>query len=1084
MSITSPPKGIGPAQFILDESGKDIPQTAKKTLGDYLSSRTRGGAESYTEPVQGGGDYTYMPPRQNSYPIPPDLTKIVADASYTSPQVFTLNDIGASKSESPAEGSTELRKLVETNPSSGRSNNGGTSGHTLLKNEAASISKVVQNSVLKSNRFSTGDKKFTSKTYTEAMTVSPIAKESVYETMRKAAMVSMLNAAGGTDGSSDYTLGNILKGGRDVLGDVVGDGSPVEGDVVNPTNLVQHAIKKVETATLRPGAKREKIPAPTRPLEFASTTEDSTDTPMSDDIFQENDSKGDIVGAQPPRYTNTSFGQLNTYLEQFSGVGTGNMILLALVAYIALFIATALVAVILSIILFKLPRENSRDSSAQLGSERGPAFGKFFFDPTAADGFSLADTLPNLSNLIAKILGLMQPYGNMPGLPVFHYFTHALEGALALVGIDGNTLLGLDGTPIPDVVANVVLNFALTPGYYLTLIREIARDMALFADFNNGGGGSGIFGILEKIRTLKIVRFVDTCARLGIVSSQRLQSDRSIDPGERVANGPIPAGGDDKSDVNTTANAYEVARKRVSRSRETEGSKRLAWSHSSLGYTRSELITPDLIRALERERITTLGGTDSGLSSLRRLKARKIASTTGRISAEDRKYHENLLDAEYMPFYFHDLRTNEILSFHAFLSSLTDGYTANYTSTDGFGRMDPVQTYKNTTRAVSFTFNVVATSPDDHAQMWYSINKLVNMVYPQWSEGDTITGEGGETFTQPFSQTIAASPMLRVRIGDVIHSNYSRFGLGRIFGLEKANAALPGTAVDTATGLPNPLTPSGSLPTTFTGTEDSKTPGKSFQVNTSTSDNDLNSMNSLKYSNDPISATVATLQNALLGKTVIALKIKRYPVGTYTDFIFEKDFTHEYNNDGRNDDTGTIVKFITAANIKDPLMCYVKMSKGFTPAGGFLLYEYVKAAVTDIEIANSEIVTADEELAQSLTSNFMDPAKNAVVRSFEEGAGGRGLAGFITSLGLEYGSTDTTWTTDTGARAPNMVSIVVSFTPIHDIPMGLAADGTARAAAYPVGDVTRRRFYQDLVQNDKNIAASLPPRTIDMGIKK
>ena len=50
-----------------------------------------------------------------------------------------------------------------------------------------------------------------------------------------------------------------------------------------------------------------------------------------------------------------------------------------------------------------------------------------------------------------------------------------------------------------------------------------------------------------------------------------------------------------------------------------------------------------------------------------------------------------------------------------------------------------------------------------------------------------------------------------------------------------------------------------------------------------------------------------------------------------------------------------------------------------------------------------------------------------------------------------------------------MVTIVVSFTPIHDIPMGLAADGTARAAAYPVGDVTRKRFYQDLLRNEDDI---------------
>ena len=1069
MSITSPPKGIGPAQFILDESGKDIPQTAKKTLGDYLSSRTRGGAESYTEPVQGGGDYTYMPPRPNAQIILPDSFGATADVFITSPSTFTSPD--ELERYEPVQGADKLKALVTINPSAERSVNNGTSGHYLLKEKATEIGDVVQKSVLNYNRFSSGPNKFTSKSFSEAMPKTTAWKadnesENVYETMRKAAMVSMLNAAGETNGfgKSGYTLDDILGSGKS---------GPTEGDVANPLNLIQQGLilsdSKIDTETLRPLAKRKMIAAPTRELVYFGNT---SDTPASDDLFDSGNKIGDLDGVQEARYTNKSFGQLNTYIEQFSGVGTGNMILLALTAYVALFIATSVVAIIVSLIVTKLPRENFRESSGQLGSERGPAFGKFFFDPEGTAGVQLTDVIPNLSNLIARILGLMQPYGNGQALPGLHYFTHALEGALSLIGVDSREL-------DPSTIVKVVFNFALTPGYYITLIREIARDMALFADFSGGGGGTGVFGILEKIRTLKIIRFVDTCARLGIVSSQRLQSDRSIDPGEAIgATGKIPAGGDISSDVDTTENAYEVARKRVSRSRETEGSKRLAWSHSSLGYTRSELITPDLVRALERERIVTPGGTDSGLSSLRRLKARKIASTTGRISAEDRKYHENLLDAEYMPFYFHDLRTNEILSFHAFLSSLTDGYTANYTSTDGFGRMDPVQTYKNTTRAVSFTFNVVATSEKDHAQMWYSINKLVNMVYPQWSEGDTITGEGGETFTQPFSQTIAASPMLRVRIGDVIHSNYSRFGLGRIFGLEKDNAALK---TKDATIL-DPLLAGDSFPTTFYETKLSQTPKKSFHVNTSTSDNDLNFLNSFAYNNDPLSAIAATSQAKLLHQTV-SLKKGNYSIVTALEFTSRTYIDRPYNSNG--DEFGTIEEFITTTNTKSPyLMCYVKLSKPIIDDFAEVEYEYVKVGVANLKFPYEPEPTKEQNNAQSLTKDFMETANNAVVRSFEDGAGGKGLAGFITSLGLEYGSTDTTWTTDTGARAPNMVSIVVSFTPIHDIPMGLAADGTARAAAYPVGDVTRRRFYQDLVQNDKNIAASLPPQTIAKGIKK
>ena len=152
---------------------------------------------------------------------------------------------------------------------------------------------------------------------------------------------------------------------------------------------------------------------------------------------------------------------------------------------------------------------------------------------------------------------------------------------------------------------------------------------------------------------------------------------------------------------------------------------------------------------------------------------------------------EDKLDAEYVPFYFHDLRTNEIISFHAFLSDLTDSFKADYESNDGFGRMDPVRIYKSTTRDIGFSFKVVATSERDFDEMWFKINKLITLLYPQWSEGEMLSAKIGDNeskFIRPFSQVPVGSPMIRLRVGDVIKSNYSRFNLSRIFGSGNSKA--------------------------------------------------------------------------------------------------------------------------------------------------------------------------------------------------------------------------------------------------------------------------------------------------------
>jgi hypothetical protein len=61
------------------------------------------------------------------------------------------------------------------------------------------------------------------------------------------------------------------------------------------------------------------------------------------------------------------------------------------------------------------------------------------------------------------------------------------------------------------------------------------------------------------------------------------------------------------------------------------------------------------------------------------------------------------------------------------------------------------------------------------------------MLYPQWSKGNELKGQIKDSqdsykFLQPFSQTITSSPLIRLRVGDLIASNYSRFNLARNFG--------------------------------------------------------------------------------------------------------------------------------------------------------------------------------------------------------------------------------------------------------------------------------------------------------------
>jgi hypothetical protein len=154
-----------------------------------------------------------------------------------------------------------------------------------------------------------------------------------------------------------------------------------------------------------------------------------------------------------------------------------------------------------------------------------------------------------------------------------------------------------------------------------------------------------------------------------------------------------------------------------------------------------------------------------------------------RIPGDVVKILEDKLEAEYVPFYIQDLRTNEIIAFNAFLTDLTDNIQSKFAATSGYGRLDPVQTYDSTTRTIKVGFHMLATNKEDFDAMWYKINKLTTLLYPQWTPGTIVSNGTNSTMYQPFSQVIGGSPIIRLRVGDIIKSNYSRFALARTFGI-------------------------------------------------------------------------------------------------------------------------------------------------------------------------------------------------------------------------------------------------------------------------------------------------------------
>ena len=345
------------------------------------------------------------------------------------------------------------------------------------------------------------------------------------------------------------------------------------------------------------------------------------------------------------------------------------------------------------------------------------------------------------------------------------------------------------GTPGVNISAQERL--AQSHGFWSAVSRSCLR---MLQDINfsvEQADATYLANTISNLLQSRALKMVNVFAQIGYT----YMSAHLGMPGAPPNLGAEPQGASKKLDTAFSVDSFDsLPGTRMMKSREKNGPSALSLSWRNSVVPSALILPPSLIQAtLDMDYIL------SGPNAVKHMVNTSLKDKTyahgrvyGRIPIEVVNNIENRLDAEYVPFYFHDLRTNEIIGFHAFLESLSDSYAVSYNSTQAHGRADAVKNYSSTKRSLSFSFNVVSTSEDDFDEMWAKINKLVTLLYPQYTKGvlnvgrgvgfNTVGTERDFYFEQPFSQVVGGTPVIRLRIGDVVKSNYSRFNLSRLFG--------------------------------------------------------------------------------------------------------------------------------------------------------------------------------------------------------------------------------------------------------------------------------------------------------------
>lgn len=742
-----------------------------------------------------------------------------------------------------------------------------------------------------------------------------------------------------------------------------------------------------------------------------------------------------------------SWGTLTTPSEPFGGGGIGLVITM-----LALVIAINILFGLFSLV--KNERNQKKNYRGQL------TLGKYKYSPVNDSGF-LASKF-SLESLLG-IKPTNNSFTTCLGVGSLAFFIGAANSRLTAAQI----ALAATGIGLGSVVGD-----SSAVGANLVVARTIVRSGVVIAQVvenlvKNPVGLLNISSVLGAIRSSKVIAAINVFSRLGDALLDR-------EYGMVIGADGNPQQGTAIDNINPNSFHSSVRKNRMT-SIDLNGNVKfdqtLAWATKRAPSL--YLTTPSISYVQSTGQLGSFAGITALSSADKTGKNKTVYKNSknidGRIDTDDRIAIEKYLDAEYIPFYFHDVRTNEIISFHAFLTSLGDSYSSAYDSVEGFGRVEPVKIYKGTQRKIDLSFIVASTSEDDFSHMWAKLNKLTTMVYPQYTAGRTLLGQDYQ-FKAPFSQLIGSTPLIRIRLGDLLRSNYSKFNLARLFGLLDKDSLLP-SSTTTARAV------------------------KGADINKKVPEQVEDFKKKFRE------ASTAETRKEFLELELDAEKtltfIKSLPSGVLSSINASSKVTVNQNQDGKFLAAGGLlsvdVEKINSAKIVnvDNQGQYVIEAEVVVSLGGLAssffssFLERPGVTVTDeesgkkkikfkssvpsnlqehLELSNASVLgklqleggpfEASAAFVSAI-SDFMGDNNNVIVKSFES-AGGKGLAGVIESMNFDW-YTSTTWEIYPGYSAPKMCKVTLSFSVIHDITPGIDHAGYNRAPIYPVGAAMKHR---------------------------
>lgn len=109
--------------------------------------------------------------------------------------------------------------------------------------------------------------------------------------------------------------------------------------------------------------------------------------------------------------------------------------------------------------------------------------------------------------------------------------------------------------------------------------------------------------------------------------------------------------------------------------------------------------------------------------------------------------------------YIEHVPTGYFVEFPAMIETLSDAYMTNWSQEKVYGRMDPIATYADTTRAISLAWKVISSNVEEARTNLEKINGLLSFLYPLYKEQG---GNGGAILNM--------GPLIKVKFGNLVQN--------------------------------------------------------------------------------------------------------------------------------------------------------------------------------------------------------------------------------------------------------------------------------------------------------------------------